>query len=553
MAERATRLRLALFAIGALVLVPGLFLGPPDAKGAGGALRVLAGEVPYRDFWSMYAPGQFYAQALLFKLFGASWLVQGAACVLVRSASGVVFHRLLERLEVPTRPALVLWAVFVVAFWRVSPELTSYPPALLLGLIGLERTFAAHRGTGTAPLLAAGLAFGAAAWFKHDVAAYFAAATTVSLLLRGVLARRVEGGREASWSRPAVAVGRLALGCLLTAGPVIGWLAVVAGPDAWQDLAVFPAGDFRLVRSETYPGPLPPLEPLAALLDPGEGDDRLRALRDAGQALREWSLTQLPMIVFVAAAAVVALRRRALEPWRLACALTLLAGMPGFFAAAHVQQNTHLDSMAILSLALLAMAWRGRRGAARTILAVGIALYAGSFLLEAALRVGELGAEWGRSRTVDLPAARLVRVRQRYAEPYERIGRFLREHVPEGERIHAGVDRHDAVVGNDQNFYFLSDRLPATRYNELHPAVVDRADVQREMIADLERHEVTCVVIWYFRFGDPDVRIARRRERLPEVGADLLDRYLADEFEEIARIGQYGILWRRGVPAPEAP
>ncbi len=44
-AERSGRVSLALFFLGVLVLAPGLLLGPPDAKGTAGALRVLAGEV----------------------------------------------------------------------------------------------------------------------------------------------------------------------------------------------------------------------------------------------------------------------------------------------------------------------------------------------------------------------------------------------------------------------------------------------------------------------------------------------------------------------------
>ncbi len=544
---RGARRELALFALAIAVLAPGLLLGPADSKGTGGALRVLAGEVPYRDFWTMYAPGQFYAQALLFRFFGVSYLVQGIACVLVRAASGVVFHRMLTRLEVGPRPVVVLWAVFVIAFWRISPELTSYPPALLLGLLGLDRVMVSHRVGGARPLFAAGLCFGAAAWFKHDVAAYFAGASVLALVLRGVSRRRSE-----AWASPAAAVGRLALGCAVTAGPVLAWLAVVAGADAWHDLVVFPATDFQLVRSELYPGPILDLAPFTALLAPGE--DVLVAWRNAGQTLREWSLTQLPAVVFVAAGIVMVLRRRALEPRDAACAVTLLLGLPFFFAAAHVQQNTHLDSMAVLSLALLALGLRGAvRPVPRILLIAGIALYAGSFLLEASMRVGEFATSFGSARSVGFPAARGIRMKERYAAPYERIVGFVRENVPEGERIHAGVDRHDAIVGNDQNFYVLSGRLPATRYNELHPGVVDREDVQREMIADLEHHGVNCVVIWYFRFGDPDKRVERRRARIPEVGSDVLDRYLAEEFDEIARIGQYGLRWRKGVPAPEAP
>ena len=40
-----------------------------------GADRILQGHIPYRDYWSMYAPGQFYTLAFLFRLFGSSVLV----------------------------------------------------------------------------------------------------------------------------------------------------------------------------------------------------------------------------------------------------------------------------------------------------------------------------------------------------------------------------------------------------------------------------------------------------------------------------------------------
>jgi 4-amino-4-deoxy-L-arabinose transferase-like glycosyltransferase len=40
-----------------------------------GAQRILDGQVLYRDFFSFYTPGSFYAMALLFKIFGSSYLV----------------------------------------------------------------------------------------------------------------------------------------------------------------------------------------------------------------------------------------------------------------------------------------------------------------------------------------------------------------------------------------------------------------------------------------------------------------------------------------------
>ena len=38
------------------------------------ATRVVGGEVPYRDFWAIYPPGQLYALAGVYKIFGISLL-----------------------------------------------------------------------------------------------------------------------------------------------------------------------------------------------------------------------------------------------------------------------------------------------------------------------------------------------------------------------------------------------------------------------------------------------------------------------------------------------
>ena len=36
--------------------------------------RILNGDLPYRDFWAVYPPGQIYAIAAVYKLFGTSLL-----------------------------------------------------------------------------------------------------------------------------------------------------------------------------------------------------------------------------------------------------------------------------------------------------------------------------------------------------------------------------------------------------------------------------------------------------------------------------------------------
>src|SRR5258708_12841576 len=50
-----------------------------------GAMRVAAGDIPHRDFYANYGPGQFYAIAGLFKLFGEYAIAERAYDTLVRA------------------------------------------------------------------------------------------------------------------------------------------------------------------------------------------------------------------------------------------------------------------------------------------------------------------------------------------------------------------------------------------------------------------------------------------------------------------------------------
>ena len=49
-----------------------------------GADRVLRGDLPYRDFWTLYGPGSYYLLAGLFRLFGELALFERAFDVAAR-------------------------------------------------------------------------------------------------------------------------------------------------------------------------------------------------------------------------------------------------------------------------------------------------------------------------------------------------------------------------------------------------------------------------------------------------------------------------------------
>lgn len=526
-----------------------------------GGDRILRGEVPYRDFWTVYAPGSTALVAALFRVFGRELAVVHTASALLAAAASTAYFALLRRAGLSARAAAAGALVFAGAAWTTSPDLHSYVVPRLLLVIGFERALAALAAQRVAPLAHAGIAFGAAALFKHDVAGYAAIATASTVLL--AIALRI------ARLHAIRALAALAAGALALVVPGVAFVAAIGGMAAWNDLIAFPLGDFRIVRGERYPSVLPDFAALRAWLgDPSNPRRIARAL----QSLHASAGAHVPELAFATFAGTMlgALRMRermaelatsARGRASLGALMLGTLGLPFFWMAAHVQQNTHVFSMAMLAgvgiagasgaLASLAPSERSRRALRAVLVALAVA-QAGAALGPSAVELGRHAQLAPSARVLGVPGTGASRVAAGDFEVVRPIVDFVRANVPPDEPIYVGLARHDAIVIGQMSFYFLADRPISTRYHELHPGVSDREDVQREMIADLERDRVRCVIRW--RFGWPDARLdeilaARRRER-PELGARVLDEYLDAHFEVVATHGEYDVLWRIGSERP---
>ena len=129
---------------------------------ANAALRILDGEMIYRDFQHNYPPGRMYALAFLIKLFGHDLSVVRLFWVFCHSASVVVGYCVSRRL-MPSPLALVV--ALAILFNDVHQNKTVELLVSSLLLLTLFRVL--ERRTSD---LIAGVAMGALAYFRHDVA-----------------------------------------------------------------------------------------------------------------------------------------------------------------------------------------------------------------------------------------------------------------------------------------------------------------------------------------------------------------------------------------------
>jgi len=452
--------------------------------------RIHQGQVPYRDFWWFYPPGQPYLLAGLRELTGPSLLAWRIVRLLADATVAVLAFSLARRAAGP-RLSLAAWGAAVLAMaYPSGPHPFPIALALVLGaLLAFERR----------PALA-GVLVGAAAAWRIEFAVFGAL---------GIVLARPDGLRRFILAAAATAA--------LLYLPVVA--AAGIGP-SWDLLVDYPLTDFRHYQSLPFPlsydGPLNTSSAGGFLTDSAE----------------PILLFYLPLVLVAGlGGAALALARRPLAPRLVA------SGVFALGALAYLLVRTdlfHTAPLAVMVAILAAWALSDRR-----VLRGVPALFAGAALLYA---VAEgLDRRWLvlREHTValDLPVADGVRVPPRRAAELEAVVRRLPPRGP----IYVTGRRADLVTSGHPLLYVLAGRRNPTRYDIPAPGVVTSAPVQREIVRDLDRTRTPMVVRWTDRVtAAPEPNAAGRSS-----GVRLLDDYLARRYRPAARVGSFLLLERR--------
>jgi hypothetical protein len=225
------------------------------------AERLLAGEVPYRDFHTLYPPETLYLNARLFQWFGVS-LYTALFGVFIFKTLTVLFIYLSGREVLPRSWALAV-AGLSLCWLRPNGPFKAVPMhygALFLAL-ALWLLLKHCRAPRSTLLLAAGCALGVLATFKHNIGAY---------ALIGALVFALLDDQHISL-KPAALLRHTKRGAILLAGfllPVVPTLIYMKSQHALGAMTralLFGPGEFLLNRLASVPSPDVPLLYVAAL------------------------------------------------------------------------------------------------------------------------------------------------------------------------------------------------------------------------------------------------------------------------------------------------
>jgi hypothetical protein len=493
------------------------------------AARVAGGQVPYRDFWWFYPPGQPYLLGFLWQVFGPSLLTWRILRVLCDAAVATLAWALARRGGASQPVAIGTWLAAALAMaYPTGPHPFPLTLALCLGsLLLMDRR----------PVLAGGLA-GLAALWRIEFAAYLGVGVLLAHAMRPV-PRRDQAEAAALFAGAALAVA------IVLYAPVV---AAAGLGDSFELLIRYPVQDFAHYQSLPFPVSYDGVLNTSSI---GGFFD------DSAESLLLFYLPLVLMIGLAGAVAALGLRFTRERWWQVATGVFAI-GMAHYLVTR--PDVFHTAPLAVMVAILTAWTFapvvgirgekrndsrppRGRdrlqsvvvplTGAALAAFAVGYAVIEG---LDR--RWLELRADRAELR---LPVADGVRVATSEREPLERTVNWVRAHTRPREPIYVATKRSDLVTSGAPILYVLADRPNPTRYDIAAPGVITSAPVQDEIVSDLEANRVRTVIRW----TDP-LSAAHEPNRAGEsTGVTILDAYLASNYRRVARYGDYVLLRRR--------
>jgi hypothetical protein len=516
-----------------------------------GAMRVAAGQVPHRDFYTNYGPGQFYAIAGLFKLFGESLLVERLydlfiKALLVAFSYEIVSSYCRRSIAVWTSVATVLWllglnqmagaAVIPVSLLNLVASILLLP--ILLRPVSIRRMFAA------------GVVAGMAALFRYDtgVALLGIHACVIAIAVSHRMSRtsnRLRTFASTFWSYLLgfAAVTLPGLFYYLSVSPLYPFV---------HDIIIYPSKYYHRGRNLPFPEiTLSGLEnigiylPIAivgislyivvihGLADSRKGASNSQSIPDE----HRWHAFLLMFGLLALAMYFKGFVRVSLVHMYLSITPSLLLVAVLFQHKMTLSRPIRTSVTFLMWFSVLASGLCALREVS-TLQHVEHTSVPKSILLSARHALPKIQAAWCQ---IESPLTRGFC----FLPDDDRIQtiEFIASHTRPDQKLFVGQAKHDRVVANDNLIYFATLRLPATKWSQFDPDLVNRYDIQKQIIDDLEATAPPYIVL------DPEFDLTHEpNDSSKSSGVTLLDEYIHNKYQHVETFGEMSIFQRIQTP-----
>jgi hypothetical protein len=498
-----------------------------------GAMRVAAGQIPHKDFYTLYGPAQFYVLAGLFKIFGEVLLVERLFDVLVRALVVTTVYTVASSY---CRAPIAAGVSFVTILWLLGlpTHASNVIPISLLTVISSSLLLPVFLGTVSARrLFAAGAVAGASALFRYDLGVALlgihACAIMIAILFKwNGLSQRVSEFKSTFWP--------YLLGfALLTLPPAIYFISIVPLASLTHDIILYPAHYYHRARGLPFPGiPIERIDNLGVYLPILIVAASLLVLAvphrlGAGKARLRGFLIMFSLLT--AAMYLKGLVRVSPVQMYLSIipSLLLIAVLLEYRVAFHYVVRSSIVCLACLSV--LAAMWSTLHQV--MLLRIRHLSVPERILSSSSTALPDTQTRWCRL-TNPLTTGFCFLPEDDRIHAIE----FIATHTRSDQTLYVGVRKHDKIIANDNLIYFATQRLPVTKWSEFDPDLQNRLDIQTQIVGDLERNPPPYIVL------DSEFESEHEpNDSSKSSGVTLLDEYIRNTYQSTETFGVLSI-WK---------
>ncbi|OGU14466.1 MAG: hypothetical protein A2X61_14430 [Ignavibacteria bacterium GWB2_35_12] len=504
-----------------------------EAIGIYGAKRVAQGDLPYKDFWTLYAPGYFYFLAFLLNIIG--WTISNERIIsIIFMLIPPIFAFLIAKKYLKNNYAP--WVFILIVIWTgyCSFYGKSIPIALGFGILSIFLAYLYNEKKKILYLIFSGITTGLTAYFRLEFGAYVFVSVILSMLIFTFLTIDKNDNKGC--------IGLLlknipfyTIFTILAFLPMALYLMLnVPMKDLYEQLIYAPSKIYPKVRS--LPLPVPFLIGVDM-----SGYTKIRFI----ELFVDSIVFYFPLIVYIIIGLKLGLNVIKKEfnsnPHGFFIRLLLLISGIIFYSQASVRsEKEHLFSTMAIALILLVILFYESKKKFPKYIYIGLIIV--SLLMPLENRAKMIYKSYFAKDTYWYKSHELKCIcdSKQTAVNFENAINYIKNTVPINEKIFVGNYFHDRILLNDLMFYFLTDRDACTKYHELHPGVATTEKVQKEIVADFQKKDVKYIVLCENNeFVEPN------KSSLSS-GVFILDKHIHANFELHKKFGTYQI-WKRKI------
>jgi 4-amino-4-deoxy-L-arabinose transferase-like glycosyltransferase len=502
-----------------------------EAIGIYGAQRVLNGEIPYRDFWTIYAPGYYYILSVVLYLFGNCIVTERIFSILIMFLNSVIVYLITKKFT-NNKYALIPYFLSIVWFGYSPFYGKAVPLAMLFGLIGFLFAIDFEKKSQLKVLFLAGLSTALATIFRHDFGFYFFVVITFYILIVSFSNSELILDR---WKYLSKYFAIYLFGVLLVLLPVALFFVKEAGINEMYNLLIkIPSTIFPEYRALPFPMPF--------TIPSYFGE----VSKVKGLLIRiETLIFYFPFLIYLLSL-IKLFRWTNADSYKIFLSkysdfiYLLILGIALLNQSYIRSDREHLLPSLLISFILFAKIifenWNNRK--VKIVFGVIIALLVIVPITDKINRTKKMLSSKA-TLCFNIPKAEGICDEKQWATEFEQTVNYLRRNVDESNKILVANYFHDKVLMNDLMIYYLSGRNSATRYHEFHPGITTRADVQKEIISELRKWNVDFIV------QCPNTEFPEPNKSRVSSRVFLLDSFIDSNYIQINKFGGYKILFKK--------